>query len=264
MGFELTDENYYSQEANLAYMSCSQWKSFRKCEEAALAELAGDYQREVSTAMLIGSYVDSYYEGTLDKFKEQHPEIFKKDGSLKVDFAKCEEIIERTTKDKLFSKYMSGEKQVIMTGEIAGVPFKIKMDSYHPGKAIVDLKCMKDFAKVWDSESRAYVPFVESWGYDFQGAIYQEIVRQNTGEQLPFFIAAATKEKIVDIAVMSIPQDRLDYCLKIVEETAPRFNQLKLGELDPGEACRCGKCDWCKQTKVLTEIVDYRDLDIVI
>ena len=37
----LTAENYYSQEANLAYMSASQFKAFDRCEAAALAELGG-------------------------------------------------------------------------------------------------------------------------------------------------------------------------------------------------------------------------------
>ena len=41
-------------------------------------------------------------------------------------------------------EYMSGEKQVIMTGEIEGVPVKIKIDSYHPNKMIVDLKVMSE------------------------------------------------------------------------------------------------------------------------
>ena len=43
----LTDETYYSQEANLAYMSVSQYKDFagtygkKACEEGALAKLYG-------------------------------------------------------------------------------------------------------------------------------------------------------------------------------------------------------------------------------
>lgn len=256
--FILTNENYYSQEASLAYMSCSQWKSFRKCEDMALAEIGGDYKRPESTALLVGSYVDSHFEGTLDVFKARNPGIFKKDGSLKAEYTQAEDIIKRIERDKLFSKYMSGEKQRIMTGEIAGVPFKIKMDSYHPGKAIVDLKIIRDFQSMWSVEEHAKVPFVEFWGYDFQGSIYQEIERQNSGERLPFFIAAATKETMTDIEVMQIPQERLDYCLEIVKETAPHYHALKLGIKE--DACRCEKCDWCKMTKVLTAPIDYRNL----
>lgn len=255
---QLISETYFSTEANQKYMSNSQFKSFRECEEKALAELSGEYERPVTTSLLVGSYVDAYFEGTLDVFKGKHPEIFKRDGSLKADYSKAEYIIERVERDEKFMKYMSGEKQVIMTGGIEGVPFKIKIDSYHKDKAIVDLKIVKDFKSIYDKELHKRVPFAELWGYDIQGAIYQEIVRQNTGKKLPFYIAAATKETEPDIALMSIPQERLDECLSLVKALAPRYQAIKQGKESP---VRCQKCDWCKKTKVITEIIDYRDLE---
>lgn len=256
---ELNNNNYYSQEMSLKYMSCSQWKSFHECEEKAIAEIAGEYVRPMTDALLVGSYIDSWYEGTLDDFKKLHPDIFTKKGELKAQYRQAEYIIDRTSRDKMFAKYMSGDKQAIMTGSIAGVPFKIKMDSYHDGKAIVDLKIVRDFKRVWDEERSEKVTFVEYWGYDIQGAVYQEIVRQNTGQRLPFYIAAATKESEPDIQLISIPQERLDDCLTLVKALAPRYQSLKKGALGPA---RCGKCEWCKRTKVLTEIVDYRDLEV--
>ena len=36
----VTAENYYSPEMNMAYMGSTQFKTFEKCEAAALAELA--------------------------------------------------------------------------------------------------------------------------------------------------------------------------------------------------------------------------------
>ena len=39
--FILTDDNYYSQEANLNYFSCSQIEEFLSCEAAALAHVQG-------------------------------------------------------------------------------------------------------------------------------------------------------------------------------------------------------------------------------
>lgn len=256
----INNENYYTQKANLKYMSCSQFKDFRKCEEMALAKISGDHIQPTTNAMLIGSYVDAHYESTLDVFKTKHPEIFKRDSSLKADYVMAEKLIKRTESDPLFSKYMSGEKQIIMTGEIENIPFKIKMDSYHKDKAIVDLKCMKDFKPIWNEDLHQKEPFVEAWGYDIQGAIYQEIVYQNTGRKLPFFITAVTKENVPDMAVISIPQERLDDCLNLVKALAPRYQALKLGH---ETAARCGKCDWCKETKMLTEIIDYRDIGVV-
>ena len=253
----LTAENYFSQESNQEFMSVSQFKSFMECETKALAALNGDYTEPMSTALLVGSYVDAHFEGTLDIFKAKHPELFTKKGELKSDYKQAEEIIFRVERDNLFMSLMSGEKQVIMTGKILEVPFKIKIDSYHPNVSTVDLKVMKDFERIWNPEIHFRESFVESWGYDIQGAVYQEIVRQNTGLQLPFYIAAATKEKETDIAAMEIKQERLDFCLDIVKRDLGRVMLVKKGEVEPH---RCEKCDYCKKTKQLTEIVDYTEV----
>lgn len=220
---DITKDNYYSQAATLEYMSCSQYKAFCACEEQALAEIAGDWSRESSTALLTGSYIDAYFEGTLEEFRAAHPEIFKRGGELKADYAQAENIIKRLERDPKFMRYMSGEKQVIMTGEIGGVPYKIKMDSYHEGKAIADLKIMRDFAPIWNERARRRQSFVRYWGYDTQGAIYQEIVRQNTGERLPFYIAAATKERYTDYDIFGVPQEWLDERLEEVRRLSPHF-----------------------------------------
>ena len=42
---QLTAENYYSIEANNAYMSASFVKSMLNCESMAIAELRGEYER---------------------------------------------------------------------------------------------------------------------------------------------------------------------------------------------------------------------------
>ena len=147
---KLTAKNYHSLEANQAYFSVSQFKAFARCPAAALAEVKGEYKREKTTALLVGSYIDSYFESeeSLEQFKAENPEIFKKDGSLKAEYIQAEEIIKRIERDKLFMEYISGEKQVIMTGEIEGVKVKIKVDSLHKDK-IVDLKVMRDFQNVY-------------------------------------------------------------------------------------------------------------------
>ena len=251
----LTSENYYSQESNLEYMSCSQFKSFLNCEAAAFAELHGDYQREVTEALLVGSYVDAYFEGTLESFRSQHPEIYTKQGELKAQYRQADYIIQRIERDKLFMQYMSGEKQKIMTGEIAGIPFKIKIDSYH-SSCIVDLKCIKDFSLIWNPEKGQKEHFINFWGYDIQGAIYREIVFQNIGKKLPFYVAAVTKEKEPAIDVLWVPDEDLDAAFNEVISLAPRYQAIKSGKLQPQ---RCEKCNYCRSTKVLTEPRNYHD-----
>lgn len=252
----LDNKNYFSSENALKFMSASQFKSFQNCEAQALAELKGEFKRDSEKPLLIGSYVDSWFEGTLDKFKETHPEIFLKSGGLKADYVQADEIIARVQRDEKFMKYMSGQKQVIFTGEISGVQFKGKLDSYHENKCIVDLKVIKDFEPLWKSGHK--MSFIEAWGYDIQGAIYQELVYQATGKKLPFFICAVTKEKTPNLEIISIPQERLDECLELVKINAPCYNDIKLGKIRP---TKCSKCDYCKFIKKIENIIDYRDLN---
>lgn len=256
----LTAENYFSPENNMKYMGSSQFKSFLSCEAQTLAELRGEYTREVTDSLLIGSFVDAHFEGTLDIFKAQHPEIFTKNGSLKAQYSHAEYMIQRVERDDKFMQYMSGEKQKIFVGEIAGVPIKIKVDSYHPG-AVVDLKCMKNFASMWNPEKQQREDFITHWGYVFQGAIYCEIVRQNTGTQPLFYIAGITKEKPEpDFDIFHIDQTALDEALDEIKSLVPRFQKIKNGELSPQ---RCEKCAYCRVTKVLSGPRSFRELQEV-
>lgn len=246
---KLTKKNYFSPAANQAYFSVSQFKAFERCSGAALAEINGEYEREKTTALLVGSFVDSYFDKALEKFKQENPEIFNsRSGELKADYQKAIEIIQRIEKDPLTMEYLTGRKQVIMTGEISGVPVKIMMDVYKKGKRIVDRKIVKDFENIYDPE-KGSVPWFEYWGYDLQGAVYQEIVRQNTGLKLPFFLSAATKEKITDLDLIEIPQHTLDFQLERFAENVERYDAMKKGIIEPE---RCEGCEYCKLTKVLT------------
>lgn len=251
----LSEENYFSKENELKYCGSSQYKSFQTCEAATIAKINDDWVEEPSKSLLEGSYIDAAISGTLDKFKEKHPEILKKDGSLKAEYLQAEYVLSRINNDELFKKYISGNHQTIMVGRIANVPFKIKIDSYFPNKAIVDFKYVKDFEPIWDGKEKKN--FVEYWGYDIQGAIYQEIVRQNVGKRLPFFLAAATKQTETDIALLSIPDEVLEYKLNEIKELLPRINQIKSGKSD---AIRCEHCNYCRFTKKLQNIIDYRDI----
>ena len=106
---KLTADNYYSPEANMEYMSASQFKAFRKCEAAALAELRGEWNRPSTTALLVGSYVDAYFSDELPQFIAEHPELFKKDGTLKAEFQQAEAICKRLDGDELARMLLSGK-----------------------------------------------------------------------------------------------------------------------------------------------------------
>lgn len=259
---QLTSENYYTKEADEEYLSVSQYKMFcgtygkPGCEAYALAKLHGDWQEnmEDSTALMVGSYVDASFEGTLDLFKAKHPVMFKKDGSLKAEYLRADNIINRCERDELFMAYMSGEKQVIMTADLFGAKWKIKIDSYIKDKCIVDLKTCQGVSKMFYHPDTGKLNFLAEWGYYIQGAIYQKVVEINTGNKLPFIIAAVSKEEEPEIQLIAVEQSLLDEALAQVEQNVPKILALKSGEIDPIR-CEQSTCDYCKHTRVLTKLI---------
>lgn len=210
-----------------------------------------------SDDQLIGSYVDAWVGGSLDKFKEEHPEIISTRGAtkgqLKAGFKKADEIIEYMKHNPTIMQFLQDEKQVVMTGEIEGVPTKIMIDNYSKGIAIVDLKIMRTIT----DRAGQYIDFISQWGYQYQGAIYQEIVYQNTGERLPFFIVAVTKETPINSVIVEIPQEILDTSLETVKSTIARYYDIWKGK---EQANGCGICPTCISKRVDTPLISMYDL----
>lgn len=271
----VTAANYFDPEIEMVYMGSSQIKNFMRCEAAELSRLRGEYITPVTTAMLVGSYVDAHFEGTLDIFKAQHPELFKRDGNLKAEFSRAERIIDRMERDELYMLLMSGQKQAIRTGEIAGVPVKIKIDSLLDASicreiarrfpeasgalglcvgAIVDQKVMRSLEDVWDPEERERVPWWKAWRYDIQGAVYQAV----EGHLLPFILAGGTKEEEPDIRAVYLPDGTLSAALMEVEDLLPRFQAVKEGREKPRS---CGKCPYCRAVRQLVTIENGEGMD---
>ena len=260
---KLTNSNYFSTDANKSYWSVSLFKAFDKCEASGLAQVRGQYERPETDALLIGSYVDAYFTGDFDRFQADHEEqMWTKKGTLYAKFEQANQLINTIECQPLMFDYLSGQHQVIRTGNLFGVDWKIKIDSLHEKPygnvlqpCIVDLKVVKDFEPLY-KEGFGRMSWIEYWGYDIQGAIYQRIeqISSQRAEPLPFYIVAITKEKVPDIAVIQLPQHMLDTALSIVESKIDEFDLVKSGEIPPK---RCGKCEWCKSTKVLTEPVVY-------
>lgn len=259
----LSESNYYSKQADIDYMSVSQVKSFigvpakPKCEARAVAELNGEYQRPQTDALTIGSFIDISLTGTddeLEQFKLDHPEMFSTKGAtkgqLKATFRRAQDMISRVNTDAdnggIFKRTLQGEQQKVVIGEINGFVFKGKLDVLGDGY-IVDLKTTESINKKY--YANGWYNFIDYWGYDLQGAVYQQLVFQNTGKQLPFFIAAISKEDPPDIGVFQIPQENMDAALERIDApTLQRIQDLKNGSIKPD---RCGKCDYCRATKIV-------------
>lgn len=248
---ELTENTYYSDST---FMSVSSFKKFQKCEAAALAELRGEYAPERGRALLLGSYVDEALTGTEESFakfcEENRGELFKKNGDPYADVAQANEAIACVKAQPLMLRYLGGEHQTIMTGSIDGVPVKGKFDSYKPGEFIADLKFLKDFRS-----PNLFENAISYYSYDMQLAVYRELIRQNTGEELPAYLVVVTKQTPPDVAVVEVNSFDLDEKLDEFRKQVVRFQAIKDGKIEP-ERCDSHDCPYCRMTKILTEPID--------
>ena len=245
---ELNEMNYFSREADTAYFSASQVKSFKKCEAAAMAALTGEYQRPMSQALMVGQYVDAALTGDLDEWCGCHPEIRKRDGSLRAEFLQASEMVGRANRDRLFMDFMEGEHQTILTADLFGVPFKAKFDVLGADR-IVDLKTVRDFSPVY-LPGQGRVDFATAWDWPLQMAIYQRIYEKVEGVRLPCYLAVITKENPPDIRIVQVEQERMDAEMAWLEQVLPRYEAVKSGAIDPE---RCEGCAWCRESRVLME-----------
>ena len=243
---QLNSENYFSQEADQAFFSASQIKSFKRCEAQTMAALRGDYVRPMSEALLQGQFVDEALTGNYGEWVLKHPEISKRDGNLKAEFLKCQEMVTRARRDDLFMSFMEGEHQAILTANLFGVPFKAKFDVLGADR-IVDLKTVRDLKSQY-LPGQGRVDFATAWDWPLQMAIYQKVAEENGLGRLPCYLAVITKETPPDIRIVQIEQERMDAEIAWLEQVLPRYEAVKSGAIDPE---RCDACEWCRQSRIL-------------
>ena len=259
----LTNENYYQPEIRSQYMNVHTYLDYvgsigkPGCEARAEAIRKGEWHEDKTLAMQVGSYVDSFFEGSLEQFKADNPDLFTKQGELKAPYRQAEKMIARCLEDDYFMATMSGDKQVIFTADMFGTTWCCKLDSYIPDTAIVDLKTTADLHRSWRVADVGYVTCVEYWGYTTQLAVYQEIVRINTGKKLPCYLSFVTKEDSPEICVVNVDQQTLDHALNEVKMNMEQLLAVRNGEMKP---IRCECCDYCKATKKLRGAISMWDL----
>lgn len=242
---KLNKTNYYQDKY---FWSASFVKAMMKCPACAISERKGKYTQPTTTALMVGAFVDAYFDGKkqFERFVSEHSEIYnKRTGELKADYVQALAMIQRASSDSVFMLYCTGQKQKIMTGTIGDIPFKCKMDFYKKGRFICDLKTVKDFSPVYLPE-QGKVSFADAYNWPLQMAIYQELVYQNTGDRLPCYLACITKQDPPDISIVEIPQNIMDAEIEVLMSKIPYFDAMLSGIVDV-ERCEC--CRYCRETK---------------
>lgn len=277
---ELNSDNYFSKEANFNYVDCSMYKQIigtvgkKSCECRALAIAKGEYIQPESDAFLIGGYVDSYFDGSLAKYMVDNMDDLYTKASIKKfndgkgdlellsQFKQADVMIKRAIREPLFMKYVEGETQKILTAEIAGVPIRVKLDSYD-GRRITDIKTAASISKTYYAADLGQrLNFAEYFGYIEQAYFYQTAVEQNYGKHLPYYLAVITKEKENNephprVAVIQIPDAVIEEKGKEIQQKIGKVWALLQGEIDP---IPCGHCEWCADNLPLTEVISLDEL----
>ena len=262
---KLNKDNYHSTEANQRYMSCSLFKSFLPqyggCEARSIAILSGEWEEQDKDAFILGGYVHAWSEGKLPEYMAKNPGLCKKDGTLYAKYEIADKMIETLRNDPLITKAREGEKEVIMTGELFGMPWKCMIDIYNPAlRTFTDIKTCREIGRKYFNETtRQWQNFIEYYGYDWQMAIYAEIERQNRGE-VDYFkphIIAVSKEDPPDKMLIHFGTEFIEETLTEIGLFASGVKAVWEGQREP---VRCEKCDYCRATKVLTKTIYYKDI----
>ncbi|MEK0404827.1 PD-(D/E)XK nuclease-like domain-containing protein [Lactiplantibacillus plantarum] len=263
---KLTPNNYYENWTDRAFMSVTWFKKFLVCESEALAELTGKWQsvRDVK-ALIVGNWLHSYFESKQahEKFKDEHPESIAKrgptKGQLKSDFKMADKMIKVLASDDDFNLLYQGDKEVIVTGEIGGYPWKGKIDCLNLKQGyFVDLKTTADIYKgYWNEESREREPFVYAYNYQLQMAVYQELIKQQFGVMCKPYIVAVSKQDPPDKQAIDLPEYRLTNAMNQILDSQQHIQDVIKGEADP---IQCGHCAYCRSTKKLESVVSADDL----
>lgn len=258
---QLNKHNYFSLEADKEYFSVSQFKAFKECEAKVIAKLNGEWKEKENEAFLLGSYVHAWSEGTLKEFKNENPQLFKKDGTLYAKYELGDKMISALANDLLVERVREGQKEVIITAELFGAKWKCMMDIYNPSrKVFADIKTTRSIhQKYWNEYEGIKQNFIQYYDYLLQMAIYAEIERLNRGEEDYFqpHIIAVDKQDPPDKAVIFVGTDFIKHKLLEVEVLLPRFIKVKNGEEKP---IGCGQCDYCRSVKQLDSILRLEEL----
>ena len=266
---ELTRDNYYTAEADRAYMSCSQYQRFCECEAKAMAILDGRWAEEEREAFVVGNYFHTAFESdeAHAQFVAEHEDTIykkaKKDGTREkyAPYIQADAMIASARRDPLIASLVSmpGETEKIMTGKLFGVPWRVRLDKYVPdGRLIIDWKTCQNIQELkWSDELHERVTFIDAYGYMMRAAVYTEIERQNAHSETDasFVIVAVSKQEPPDKeALLLNHRMRYDYELDRIKERLPFIQAVRSGHMRPK---RCGRCDYCRATKVLQEIKPY-------
>ncbi|WP_236894787.1 PD-(D/E)XK nuclease-like domain-containing protein [Clostridium beijerinckii] len=253
----INKENYYSLEADKETMSVSQYKLWLQCESRALAKINGKYEPAEKEAFILGKYIHAWNEGTLEQFKLDNPSIYSTRGAtkgqLKAEYQTANIMTRSLEKDENCMKFLNGQKEVIIQGELFGIKWRGMVDVLNLEKGFfTDLKTTQGIHKKYGG-----LTFIEHYGYVEQMAIYRELIKQQFGKDLIPYIVAIEKNDNPLKAIIKVDER---YTIPKFEEIGANIERIIKVKRGIEKTIDCGICDYCRKVNKVTQILAIEDL----
>lgn len=256
----LNRENYHSPEARRKWLSSSDVRQAIKCEFAWKAYRTGKMQEDESNeAFKQGNLFEVMLSGTdeeIQLFQQNNPDVFSSRGAtkgqLKSSYQSVMDCVESVRRQLFLMEIIqNSRKQVIMTGKIMGVPFRVMCDLIYTDGSIYDLKCMKSFTREWSSRAETYVEWFEAWNYHVQLWIYKEIAEQN-GLTVPNVGLIAGSKHNADVQALRFGNDLIAQAKADALYEIERMRDI----LNGAEPMRCESCDVCIKSRTINKFME--------
>lgn len=221
MGINTIDDATYYQ--NTDYLSAHSFMDYLDDPVLFWIKNHSDLEEEESRALINGTLFHAFMESENAFYEavEQYEDTFIKKGrdfpkdetalsiiqagdieTLEIkypnDFGDMWEFVLKnwTDREKIWDTNNDWEREVILTADVHGVPFKGKLDKLKVDKEnecgyILDYKTLRleekyQLGKWWNVETETFEPmsFIQKYNYDLQMTVYRHLVSENYG--IPF------------------------------------------------------------------------------
>lgn len=270
--FVLTDDNYFSREADQLFMSVSQLKCWLKCEWLWAGKYArGEAKEQPSPALSLGTFFHTLLlePEKVDAVLEEHAAmLLTKSGKDGADTARLREIATFIHQRPELTCALVGEREKIFTAEIDGVRWKIKVDVWNPDgfppgtpgvpDAYIGLPYFLDLKTCADLLAEQYVPrtgtrgnFISQRDYWLQISMYRQIIAQNVGAFPMGLIMGCGKPTaqlvVPNIGIFPMIDERT---LEQARFEATGFiSEIRDAVMGRRGLRKCQQCDWCRSTR---------------
>jgi hypothetical protein len=189
--------------------------------------------------------------GILEEFKKENPTIYSSRGAtkgqLKAEYQTANIMTNSLENDENCMKFLDGEKEVIIQGELFGIKWRGMVDVLNLEKGFFsDLKTTQGIHKKYGG-----LTFIEQYGYIEQMAIYRELIKQQFGKDLIPYIVAIEKNNNPLKAIIKVDERYTSPKLEEIEFNIVRIKNVKQGIEQP---IGCGECDYCRKVSKVTQI----------